>query len=106
MNAYKKEWTSTLVFGALYVVLAHTGLFAIAFGVDNDTRVLGFPLHYFIAIVLGSAGILAVSIVWNRYADQLESEIEAENNKTAPEAASATGALAAANGFAREGAQS
>lgn len=79
MGAYEKEWRSTIGFGVVYVLLAHTGLFAILLGVDNDVRVLGFPLHYFIAIVLGSLGVLGVSIVWNRHADRLELEIEAEN---------------------------
>lgn len=81
MNAYRKEWRSTLVFGALYLALAHTGLIAILTGVDNSVRVLGFPLHYFLAIFLGSAGVMAVSILWNRYADNLEDEIEMENGK-------------------------
>lgn len=79
MTAYNKEWRHILFYGALYVILAHTGLIALAVGVSNDIRVLGFPLHYFAAIVLGSFGVLIVSVFWNFSADRLEDEIEAEN---------------------------
>ena len=79
MNAYQKECRSTIIFAVLYTLLAHTGLFAILLGVDNDLRLFGLPLHYTLAILLGSAGILIVSIVWNRYADRLEEQIQSEN---------------------------
>lgn len=81
-DAYRKECRSTLLFGACYVLLAHTGLFAVILGYDNDLRVLGFPLHYFVAIVAGSLGVLIVSIVWNLHADRLEDAIQEENRKT------------------------
>ncbi|AUH65975.1 hypothetical protein [Paracoccus zhejiangensis] len=79
MSAYQKEWRQTLLYGALYVLMAHTGLFAWLLGTDNDLRLFGFPLHYAVALVLGSLGVLIVSIFWNRSADRLEDEIEAEN---------------------------
>lgn len=79
MGAYRKELRSTLAFGVIYTLLGHTGLFAVLLGVNNDVRVLGLPLHYFVAIILGSFGVLIVSIVWSRYANRLEDEIEAEN---------------------------
>lgn len=78
-DVYRKECRSTLAFGAAYVLLAHTGIFAIVFGYDNDLRVLGFPLHYFIAIVAGSVGVLIVSIIWNIHADRLEAALQEEN---------------------------
>ena len=79
MKAYDKEIRSTIGFGLLYVLLGHTGLFAILLGTNNDNRILGFPLHYFIAIILGTLGILIVSIFWTNFANKLEDEIEAEN---------------------------
>jgi putative solute:sodium symporter small subunit len=79
-SVYRRECRSTLAFGTIYLLMAHTGLFAIFFGYNNDVRVLGFPLHYFIAIIAGSLGVLIVSIVWNIYADRLEAEIQKENN--------------------------
>ena len=79
MGAYKKELKSTVAFGVVYVLLGHTGLFALMLGTNNDSRVLGFPIHYFIAIVLGSLGVFIASIFWTRYANRLEDEIEAEN---------------------------
>lgn len=79
MNAYKKEAVLTIGFFVAYVLMAHTAPWAIILGVDNSVRVLGFPLHYFMAVVLGWFGVLAVSIVWNRYADKLEEEILAED---------------------------
>lgn len=81
-DAYRRECRSTLVFGACYVLLAHTGLFAVILGYDNDLRVLGFPLHYFVAIIAGSLGVLIVSIFWNLYADRLEDAIQEENRNT------------------------
>lgn len=79
MNAYEKEMRSTIGFGIAYVLLGHTGLWFIIFGTNNDIRVLGLPIHYFIAIILGSLGVLLLSIAWCRYANRLEDEIEAEN---------------------------
>jgi uncharacterized membrane protein len=78
MSAYKKEAYITVGFFVAYVLMAHTGPWAIILGIDNSVRVLGYPLHYFIALVLGWFGVLAVSIVWNRMADQLEEEIAME----------------------------
>lgn len=83
MNAYDKEIRSTIGFGLIYVLLGHTGLFAILLGTNNDLRILGLPLHYFIAIVLGSVGVFIVSLFWTHVANQLEDEIEAENKATA-----------------------
>ncbi|WP_375554309.1 hypothetical protein [Roseovarius mucosus] len=79
MNAYRKEIRSTVGFGIVYVLLGHTGLWAVMLGTDNSIRILGPPIHYFIAITLGSLGVLLWSMVWCRYANQLEDEIEAEN---------------------------
>lgn len=79
MSAYRKEIRSTIGFSIVYILLGHTGLWVILFGMDNSVRLLGLPLHYFIAIVLGSFGVLIWSIIWCRYANQLEDEIEAEN---------------------------
>ncbi|ASJ74781.1 hypothetical protein [Granulosicoccus antarcticus] len=86
MKAYDKEIRSTIWFGAIYVILGHTGLFAILIGTNNDNRILGFPTHYFIALILGSLGILVVSIFWASYANKLEDEIEAENSALQEEA--------------------
>lgn len=79
MSAYKKEMRSTIGFGLAYVLLGHTGLWFVAIGTDNSLRVLGLPIHYVIAIILGSLGVLIVSIFWCRHANQLEDEIDAEN---------------------------
>lgn len=81
LDTYKKELRSTIGFGIVYVLLGHTGLWAIMLGTDNSIRVLGLPIHYFIAIMLGSLGVLVWSIIWCRYANRLEDEIEAENNR-------------------------
>ena len=70
---------STVGFGIAYILLGHTGLWFIMFGTDNSVRIFGLPIHYFIAIILGSLGVLILSIIWCRYANQLEDEIEAEN---------------------------
>jgi len=80
MDAYKKEIRSTITFGVIYVLLGHTGLWALLIGTNNDNRILGFPIHYFIAIMLGTLGILIVSIFWTHFANKLEDEIEAENS--------------------------
>lgn len=66
-------------FGIVYVLLGHTGLWAVLLGTDNSIRVVGLPIHYFIAITLGSVGVLIWSIIWCRYANRLEDEIEAES---------------------------
>ena len=83
MEAYKKELRSTIAFGIAYVLLGHTGLFALMLGTNNDIRIFGLPLHYVIAIVLGSLGVLILSMFWTRYANNLEDEIEAENQAAA-----------------------
>lgn len=85
MSAYKKEATLTIGFFVAYILMAHTAPWAIILGIDNSMRVFGFPLHYFTALVLGWFGVLAVAVVWNHYADQLEEEIRAEEEKGDPE---------------------
>lgn len=104
MSAYKKEAYITVGFFVAYVLMAHTGPWAIILGIDNSVRVLGYPLHYFIALALGWFGVLGVSVVWNRMADKLEEEIaseadevEAPVKQATPEAAvSRPGAIAEA----------
>lgn len=81
MNAYKKEAWMTVGFLIAYLLMAHTAPWALILGVDNSVRLLGFPLHYFLAIVLGWFGVLAVSIAWNRMADRLEEEILADTSE-------------------------
>jgi uncharacterized membrane protein len=78
MSAYKKEARMTIGFFVAYVFMAHTGPWALILGIDNSVRVLGYPLHYFIAVILGWFGVLAVSLVWNHMADKLEEEIASE----------------------------
>jgi len=79
VSAYKKELKSTMIFGIVYVLLGHTGLWAILIGTNNDIRLLGLPIHYFLAIIIGSLGILIWSIIWCGYANRLEDEIATEN---------------------------
>jgi uncharacterized membrane protein len=78
MSAYKKEAYMTVGFFVAYVLMAHTGPWALILGIDNSVRVLGYPLHYFLALVLGWFGVLGVSLVWNHMADKLEEEIAME----------------------------
>lgn len=79
MGAYDKELRSTIGFGLAYVLLGHTGLFALILGTNNDTRLFGLPVHYVIAIILGSLGVFLLSLFWTGYANNLEDEIKAEN---------------------------
>lgn len=75
MSPYKKEAVLTIGFFVLYLLMAHTAPWVIMLGIDNSVRVLGYPLHYFVAISLGWFGVLGVSIAWNHYADKLDDEI-------------------------------
>lgn len=75
MDIYRKEIFYTLLFFVLYLLVTHTAVWAVLFGTNNDLRVLGFPLHYFAAIVLGWFGVMAVSICWNIATDRLDEEI-------------------------------
>lgn len=77
MSPYKKEAVITIGFFVAYLLMAHTAPWAIILGIDNSVRVLGFPLHYLVAVLLGWFGVLAVSIAWNYCADRLEDEIAA-----------------------------
>lgn len=88
MSAYKKEAYMTIGFFVAYVLMAHTGPWALILGIDNSIRVLGFPLHYFLALSLGWFGVLGVSVAWNHMADKLEEEIarEADEPETRIEA--------------------
>jgi uncharacterized membrane protein len=89
MSAYKKEARMTIGFFVAYVLMAHTGPWALILGIDNSVRVLGYPLHYFIALMLGWFGVLAVSLVWNHMADKLEEEIAMEADEVDNDALSA-----------------
>jgi hypothetical protein len=79
MSPYKKEAVITVGFFVLYLLMAHTAPWVIMQGADNSTRVLGYPLHYFMAIALGWFGVLGVSLAWNYFADRLEEEITSAN---------------------------
>jgi hypothetical protein len=81
LKTYTKEWVGTLVFFGLYIIMGHTGLWFAPFAADSETVVLGFPLHYFVAIILGWFGLFFVSLAWLRWADRLEEEIAAEDVK-------------------------
>lgn len=99
MSAYRKEAFITIGFFVLYLLMAHTAPWVIMLGTDNSARVLGYPLHYFLAIALGWFGVLAVSIAWNYFADKLEDEITSatdEEGKLAAAAPPATQVPAAA----------
>lgn len=88
MDAYRKEARLTIGFFILYLLAAHTAPWALIFGTNNAVRILGFPLHYFMAVFLGWFGVLAVSIWWNIAADRLDEEIAA-SSPAMPEAAPA-----------------
>lgn len=90
MDPYRKEIKGTVFFFIAYLLICHTGVWALIFGIDTDIRILGFPAHYFIAIVLGWFGVLAVSVWWNIWADRLEVEIRGSNKDNA-ETPSVTG---------------
>ena len=86
METYRKEARLTIGFFVLYLLAAHTAPWALIFGTNNAYLlpyvaklgyILGFPLHYFMAIFLGWFGVLAVSIWWNIAADRLDEEIAA-----------------------------
>lgn len=77
MHPYKKEAVLTIGSFVAYLLMAHTAPWALFLGVDTSVRVLSFPLHYFLALILGWFGVLAVALVWNRLADRLEEEIQA-----------------------------
>ncbi|MBX9588074.1 MAG: hypothetical protein K2X43_02135 [Hyphomonadaceae bacterium] len=75
MDTYRKEIVHTLLFFFLYLLVSHTAVWALVFGIDNGNRVLGFPLHYFAAIALAWFGVVGVAIWWNVWADRLDAEI-------------------------------
>jgi len=75
LETYRKEIRGTIFFFVLYLLMCHTAVWSIFFGTSNDVRVLGFPAHYFVGIILGWFGVLAVSVWWNVWADNLEREI-------------------------------
>jgi hypothetical protein len=88
METYRKEIYGTIFFFVLYLLVAHTAVWAIIFGTNNDIRVLGFPVHYFLAIFLGWFGVMAVAIWWTRFTEALDAEIECgESAESAPIAA-------------------
>lgn len=80
MDIYKKEIFYTLFFFVLYLLVTHTAVWALLFGTNNSIRVLGFPVHYFIAIILGWFGVIGVSIWWNVATEALDEEIENSSN--------------------------
>ncbi len=84
MDTYRKEAVVTVGFFVLYLLAAHTAPWALILGIDNSNRVLGFPVHYFLAVFLGWFGVLAVSIWWNIVADKLDDEITASDGKVRP----------------------
>lgn len=89
MDTYRKEARLTVGFFVLYLLAAHTAPWALIFGTNNSVRILGFPLHYFMAVFLGWFGVLAVSIWWNIAADKLDEEIAASGSAM-PESGPAT----------------
>lgn len=83
MDPYKKEIKGTIFFFIVYLLICHTGAWALIYGINTDIRILGFPAHYFVAVVLGWFGVLAVSVWWNIWADRLEVEIRGSDSDNA-----------------------
>lgn len=80
MDTYRKEICYTIFFFLLYLLVTHTAIWALLFGTNNSIRVLGFPIHYFVAIMLGWFGVIAVSVWWNIATEALDEEIENSSN--------------------------
>jgi hypothetical protein len=76
-NPYLKEGIGTVAFFILYLIMGHTGLWLAPFTEGMNLQILGLPIHYFGAIILGWLGLLAVSLFYVKWADQVEAEIEA-----------------------------
>lgn len=83
MDPYKKEIKGTVFFFIAYLLVCHTGVWALIFGIDTDVRILGFPAHYIVAILFGWFGVLAISVWWNIWADRLEVEIRSSDSAEA-----------------------
>jgi uncharacterized membrane protein len=75
-NPYAKEGLGTVGFLLLYLIMGHTGLWLAPFTEKMNLQILGFPIHYFGAVILGWIGLFAVSIFYVKWADKVDSEIE------------------------------
>lgn len=64
MRAYTKERLLAVGFLFLFIASGHPWIWAFLMGPRNNQRVFGFPLHYFISLVLFSVGITLVSMAW------------------------------------------
>jgi putative solute:sodium symporter small subunit len=80
-SPYRKECKGTVIFFLLFLVMGHTGLWFAPFAKDLNIYVLGFPLHYFVAIFLGWIGLLVVSLFYVKWADRVDEEIEDYNDE-------------------------
>lgn len=82
MTTPRKEVFVTLLFFVLFLVAGHLGIWFVLFPVEAGTRLLGFPAHYTIALLVGWPGLLVLVAVWARVANRLDDEIAGREGAT------------------------
>ena len=78
-------FTIVFIFGAALSAVYVIGIDLFFVEVDglyqSVNYVLGFPLHYFLLVVLSWLGVTVVGIIWVLVMDKLEKERETESGK-------------------------
>jgi uncharacterized membrane protein len=80
-SPYAKEGLGTVIFFVLYLIMGHTGLWLAPLTKAVDVTILGFPIHYFGAIILGWIGLIVVSLFYVRWAEKVDEEIESYDDR-------------------------
>lgn len=88
MRAYTKERLLIVAFLFLIIASGHPWIWTFLMGARNNQRVFGFPLHYFLSLVLFSAGITLVSVAWAFLEGRVAEEISSSGDGSQAEAES------------------
>lgn len=82
MSAYTKERLLVVAFLLLFIATGHPWIWTFLMGVRNNQRVFGFPLHYFVSLVLFFVGITVTSLAWVYVEGRVAEEITSDEDDT------------------------
>jgi hypothetical protein len=82
---YKKEIWLTIIFSVLLMLMGHSASFFVLFPGLQQGTFWGFPTQYILPILLGWFGMavvcLAMTLVCNKFDDEMDAFAEEESNK-------------------------
>jgi len=75
-RTYRAEIRLTLIWLVLFLAAGHLGIWFSLFPPPEGVRLLGFPLHYAVALLVSWPGLLLLTFLYIRYGNRMDDRIE------------------------------